>query len=115
MEGPSFSAGDRLFGAALALDSGCLANLLASAFLLAGTGSRSGSDFEADSEFISLELRGVDFFKSDSDSLISSDGRFGFGLLWMGVVDVGFWETRGMSALADLVVKQSSAPNPDLG
>ena len=99
----------------MALGSGCFLDLVTGTFLLVETGSESISDSEADSKFVSSEFGGVDFFESYSDSLISSGGDFGFGLLWMDAMVVGFWEAGGVSAPIDLVVKRSSAPNPEPG
>ena len=95
MEGPLFSTGEHLLEAGLVLGTDYLPNLVASAFLQGGTRSGSGSDSEANLEFVSSEFGGVDSFKSDSNSLISFSGCFGFGPLWMGAMDVGFKETWG--------------------
>ena len=113
MEDPPFSISDRV-GAGLVLGGGYLPDLVKGAFFLVGTGSRSGSDSDIDSDPVHSEFGGIDFCESDSNSSISYGGSF-FGPLQMEVEGIGLWEVGGVLALSESVVKRSSALNPEPG
>ena len=86
MDGPPFSIGDRVLGAALALG-GCLPEQVSGAFFRAGgeIGSGSDSDSETDSNPISSMSPVVYSSSWDSDFSICVGGGLG-GSLRVGIV-----------------------------